>query len=441
MLSTASNGDILIISFWYPPMLCTQAFRWGPIAKELARRGHRTTVVAGWQPGCPREEWDDGVKVYRVGGGITERLRMSRAAQQPNAQSAQPHERNGTLTWLLRVMKQTHDATWKKVYWPDAHCTWFLAAFRRAKAILEKAEVGMLITVGLPFTSHLVGLALKKKRSQLSWLCDMSDPFSYLVPSPPNNRALYDSLNHAAEALIFKRADTVAVTCEETVRRYAELYPEWAQKLVVIPHLLSTSTKQSLSAASPRLVAQRSVIKLVYAGVLDGRTRDPRAFLDACRRIQEHGLTRDFEVHLYGQIENCDSMLAEYESHFGRWLFLHGLVPREVATDAVEGANILVNIGNKYQCQLPSKLVDYGSTGKPILNVVQCPSDLSMEALKGYQAALHVVCEADRITDFQLIQIEDFLQQESCLTPEETALWSHRFTLSAITSSYEQCFL
>jgi hypothetical protein len=175
----------------------------------------------------------------------------------------------------------------------------------------------------------------------------------------------------------------------------------------------------------------------VFAGILDGRIRDPRPLLDACRRIVERGSVPGLQLHLYGPIGDCGEVFGEYSRFRDRWLFLHGLVDKQAADKAVAAGDVLVNIGNKYQCQLPSKLVEYGSTGKPILNVVGCSSDLSMEALKGYKAALHLVCAGGTMADSQIEEMERFLKFQEPLADEEAHAWIRQFKLPAIVKQYE----
>jgi hypothetical protein len=431
---------ILLIAFSYAPMLSTQAFRWTPIAKEMSRRGHEIYVVAGWEPGSIRRECEDGVKVYRVGGQIIERLRRIYNGKKDEAQS-QPiigHSHNVFKRSSLGVFKRIHDVSWKRLYWPDAHCTWSIPAIWQAREILHRRKIDALITVAFPFTSHIVGLALRCQNAALRWLCDMSDPFSYLEPTPPNNVRLYSSLNSAAERKVFGRADVVAVTCDDTMRRYSALYPEWRTKFAVVPHLLSVESGRTLPSETSVLNGQPQKKRLVFTGILDGRIRNPRPLLDACKRISDRGLIAGLQVHLYGMIRDCDAVFEEYLGSHNKWLFVHGVVDKQTADQAIKDADVLVNIGNRYQCQLPSKLVDYGNEGKPILNMIGCPSDLSIEALKDYRAALHLVCMGESLAEPQIEEMEKFLVRQNALPKEEVNAWVQKFKLSSIVTMYEQ---
>lgn len=60
----------------------------------------------------------------------------------------------------------------------------------------------------------------------------------------------------------------------------------------------------------------------------------------------------------------------------------------EKAAHAMKEANILVNIGNNTSYQLPSKVVEYASTGKAILNLVKTESDSSIPFFDAYPASM-----------------------------------------------------
>ncbi len=393
------------------------------------------------EPGCKRQERDGAVIVHRVGGGFIERIRMlrTRTLQEDFTIPERTEVSKEALRSSMNCLKLIHDVTWKKLYWPDERCAWLLPALHRARKLVKDSQIDAVVTVALPFTAHIVGLALKKEFPQLRWLCDMSDPFSYLEPSPPNNQVLYGRLNHFIEKLVFEQTDCMAVNCGVIAKHYSQMYPQCRAKIVEVPHLHSPSSNQAPPVVPSHLEQSNGRHKnLVYVGTLDGRCRDPRPFLDGCRRLLDRGSKPGVEVHFYGKIENCDAIFEIYQAFYNRWLFVHGPVEDSVALRVIQEADVLVNIGNKYQTLLPSKLVDYGSTGKPILNVVGCPSDLSTEALKGYGAALHLVSTDGELSESQIREMGSFLLTQQDMVPAELNAWMGKFTLSPIVSSYER---
>jgi hypothetical protein len=70
---------------------------------------------------------------------------------------------------------------------------------------------------------------------------------------------------------------------------------------------------------------------------------------------------------------------------------LHGILDHKKVLDAVSEADVLINIGNKTTYQLPSKLVDYMATGKPVLNLASIRDDSSADVLRDYPNSLTIV--------------------------------------------------
>ena len=59
------------------------------------------------------------------------------------------------------------------------------------------------------------------------------------------------------------------------------------------------------------------------------------------------------------------------------WVVHHGNVPLDKAFSTMANADVLINIGNTFSNQVPSKIFDYFAFGKPILNVekiADCPA-------------------------------------------------------------------
>ena len=204
---------ILIVSHSYRPHLSPRALRWSTIAEYWVRQGHDVDVIAAWLPGMTREESVDGVRVWRVGGSLSERLRnrlrdTDRADKHSNGDktSAGRSLRAG----LRHVLRIVHDQTWKNLYWPDCSCLWYFPAVYKARAVVPRNDYDVLITSSHPFTGHLIGLQIKKKFDSLPWIVDVGDPFCFERVKPTNNLLLYNRLNYIAEKNIFETADAVS---------------------------------------------------------------------------------------------------------------------------------------------------------------------------------------------------------------------------------------
>lgn len=363
---------ILVVTHAFPPDENPRAFRWGAVVERFAEYGHTVDVVTRATHGEPSEStWRPGVVVHRAEESFTGRLREAlgggRAKERaPVGQAAGGSSRSG---WLGRVARSIHDRTWKQVFWPDFACLWIGNAARTAGRLLERNAYDGLITVSNPFSSHLVGRRLKPWRRGLPWLVDIGDPFSPVPEVAVNNLRLYASANRAAEKSVVGHADTVMVTTPGTREVYADAFPMAADRIVVVPPSFSLPepTRRADASRTP------GPTRLVFAGRLYRGIRNPQPVLNLLRALNDRGL--DLELHVYGDATECSDLFRR--SPVGDCVHLHGQVSRSDVWRRMQEADVLVNLGNATSCQLPSKVVEYLWTGRPVLNLVQRDDDSS----------------------------------------------------------------
>ena len=428
---------ILIITYYYAPAISPRAFRWAAIAEYCARQGHYVDVVCSWMPGQPRAEDLNGVHVYRVGGGAVEALRrrFRKADAHPNVKRSKSRDSDSSSATqnLASFAKWLHDHTWKKVYWPDYACLWYLPALKTAKRLLAMHHYDGLISVSYPFTGHLVGLSLNRSAPQMPWIVDSGDPFCFLERTPTNNYKLYRILNYAYERKIFGRADAIAVTTEPTFEKYAELFPESATKIHVIPPLLSLETNHTIECS---VFPEDQKIRLVFIGTLYRTIRNPDFLLHLFGNLLQTHLADRLELHFFGNIHDCQDCFEPYKILLDTKIFLHGVVSRDKAFQAMKEADILVNIGNDMPYQLPSKVVEYASTGKPVLNLVKTDEDSSVAFFYPYPASLSLLDNTVTLYSDQFDKLIQFIEHPPHIEAQMLQHWLATFQKESIAASY-----
>lgn len=434
----------MIISASYRPLLNPRAFRWSAIAEHWGSEQRLIDVIGAWAPGLERKEILSGVRVFRTGGALVERLRSklrpsSRTTTVADVTTAATAEFGAVKlkNFIKSALRWAHDLYWKNLYWPDYACLWYFPALRQAEALLKERKYDTLITVSDPFTSHLIGRTLKKRHPQLNWLVDLGDPFSFREDNATNNFDLYQQRNLRIERDVFSLADSVTVTTESTRVRYCELFPGSADKIQVIGPLAST-TRESDSTDSP--LKGNSNYKLVFAGTLYRHIRNPHYLLKLYEVLLSGKLGQKLELHFFGGIDDCRSYFAPYESEFGKSLYLHGLVSREVVAEALRSADLLINIGNTNSYQLPSKVVEYAALGKPLAHLSSVEQDCSDEFLSSYPLALRID-SADSADDTKIAnqarQIETLLSKpKPRMTDREIQTVLAPYTINCISERY-----
>ena len=125
-----------------------------------------------------------------------------------------------------------------------------------------------------------------------------------------------------------------------------------------------------------------TVCRCCFFGMLYREIRDPQP---AIALFSEAG--DGIEMRFAGVISG-----AEKEEYFPEGCACKhvGLLAGEALEKEYAGADILVNIGNAVDNQMPSKIFEYISTGKPIINLYKSKDCPTLKYLEKYPAALNI---------------------------------------------------
>ncbi len=338
----------------------------------------------------------------------------------------------GIKSMLGRTIQKAYNLTWKKTYWPDFACLWFFKAFKTAQSLLKQNDFDCLISVSHPFTGHVVGRYLQKKYKVPYWLVDIGDPFCFVETTPLNNAKLYRKLNTQFERSVFNEANGISVTTAGTAKIYTDLFPESGSKIHVIPPVYTL--KGPLKSGALSIKTGPSPIILLFIGTLYKSIRSPQFLLEIFDALRIKSSEDRVELHFIGPVNDCLDVFAPYEHHIGKSVFLHGEVARESVASVLDQADVLINIGNLTSYQLPSKLVEYVSLGKPVLNLYKVPDDASLLFLKGYPAVLNIMESLDRIEAADALKT--FIQSCGEMNKEDFTPWKEPYTIEKITGKY-----
>lgn len=426
---------ILILSYSYNPALTPRAFRWTAMADWLAAQGHNVEVICSKSAGLADFQIMADVRVHRVGGSMRASLK-NWLHRKPAITSAIPITVNTSpamRSGLARAMKQVYALTLKKIMWPDFAGFWYFHALRKAKMLVENNSFDAIVSVSVPFTGHLVGLALQKKYG-IRWLADIGDPFSFMTETPVNNHWLFHKLNYYSESKVLERASVISVTTEGTKTEYCKHFPHVASgKISVIPPLFAIAEQP---VAPQPFFKSNTKIRLVFAGTLYSRIRNPAALLNFFKSMLDEPIGERLELHFFGAINDCEFCFEKFSSLIGTKIFLHGLVAREEALRAMKEATILVNLGNGTAYQLPSKVVEYVMLAKPVLNISPIELDSSQDLFSGFNSIFSVSesslsCDLDIYAD-----AKSFIENPPAIDLPSIAKFSEMHSINRIGKSY-----
>jgi glycosyltransferase involved in cell wall biosynthesis len=243
------------------------------------------------------------------------------------------------------------------ICWPDNTFFWIIPAIKLTKKYLLKRKYFAIISVSHPFSNHIIAMIAKNRFVDTKWIMYMNDPFKYTKLLPVNNKMLFSSLNSLMERRAIRIADK-HVCSFELARYYRKQKKTEILKIPVI---------ECIKPPSKYNPFRNEKVIIVFCGSLYKSIRDPSYFLNIASSFIVEGR---IEVHIYGHVGDCAEIIRSSKLKCGDGIKVMGFVPKKVADEASEKADILLNLSNIEDMQIPSKLFEYMALRKPIINIV-----------------------------------------------------------------------
>ena len=325
---------ILVITQHIFPIQTPRSLRSTELIKELSKKGHCVTVYAvigGYDYSAFEREHKVKIKGINLkwqlnpynSDGINKRCLLDRA--------------------LARILGP-------KTLFPD------IEFYVRVKHIIKKErDTDVIISIANPHPIHW-GVAKAKKELKTFpkvWIGDCGDPFmnNNINKEKPRYFEKY-------ERLFCENVNYISIPVKEAKEAY---YPEYKSKLRIIPQGFNFDFS-STTKPNERLDLRGRKIKLIYAGVFIPKIREPYELIEALKASE-----KPYELHIYTPYTE---MISSYEKQMRGRLYIHQVVPRETLLEIIKNFDVVVNVENSNTTtQVPSKLIDYAISGKPILSI------------------------------------------------------------------------
>lgn len=421
---------ILVISYSYYPANNPRSFRWSAICEYWAQNGITVDVVCAYaETGLSKSERLQGVNVYRS-RDISQQVRATEPTNINAVASSKPCWQTNIKKLLYVVLKKITVL----LRWPDFAWLWIPKAHREAKRLLKSHHYDGIYSVSPAFSSHVVALLLGRQRKNIPWISDYGDPFSLSKESPMNNNWLYSGLNKYIDRLVIRSSKKISVTTVETAKKYVAQLGALEKWVTVIPPLVKCGYFFP-DDRQKSLVSQEGTINVIFAGTLYAAIRNPNFFLELLTKVRKKLLPRNVEIHFYGSVVDCMHEFESYKAAINDWIFLHGTVDQSELKHVYERADVLVNIGNVTTYQTPSKVIEYMSTGLPILNITSVADDSSIPLLQSYPAAISLY-QGDGVTERLVDKVCAFLEQVQQVDIEDVNEILKQYKPETIANTY-----
>ena len=315
---------ILIISRNTYPLQGPRAFRTQELSEELARRGHE-------------------VILYTVQGNYdySSYAKEKSIAMHPihTRHAVGANDGSGKMTMFDRVITKFFK---RLFYYPDIEFV-----FRMEKILRAEQNVDLLITIAQPHSIHWgCGYAKKKLGNSFPkvWVADCGDPF---CGSPFGKWPKYMKI---FERKWCKEVNYITVPTKDSIEGY---FPEFRKKIHVIPQgfdFSKTPVKEYKGNAVPTFI---------FTGTIH-KGRSPEKFMDYLLSLETN---YRFLLYMHSPLDKKYEDLSE-----GRIIYMLAYGRGEIIK-ACSQADFLINVKNPSTVQTPSKLIDYGIAGRPILDI------------------------------------------------------------------------
>jgi hypothetical protein len=337
--------NIIIISKIIYPVNSPRAYRTTELAIEFARQGHKVTVYSVLSDfNYSIFQKDTGVRIKDIG-------RMLFSSRNGDGKSSFP--------LIYRILYHTFH---RLIEFPDIELM-----FKIPRILKLEDDYDMLITIAYPHPIHWGATLSKKilpnKKFPSTWISDCGDPY---VGDPINKKKFF--YFKFIEKWWGRNTDYITIPMEEGKQGY---YPEFHSKIKVIPQGLNF---ENVKIYHP--YAQNKIPTFAYAGMIYPGQRDPTQFLNYLCSIEI-----DFVFIVF---TNNPKFYSLFKSKLKDRLLIKQYIPRFELIYQLSMMDFLINFANPGTVQIPSKIIDYLLTKRPILNVLNTLTEKNITSINEF---------------------------------------------------------
>jgi hypothetical protein len=377
--------NVLIISYFWPPSGAVGAIRPSKLAKSLSLHDWTAVIVTVKEryyeqlnEGSQERDWNGVVIRTKCLGSprllyVWMKSRLFRLLGRVNEFEASVlkgsnHDLGGGTASFLATGRRI---CLSLLHTPDEHQGWLPFAIPTCLKIIRRDSIECVISTGPPFSSHLVGLAVKKL-TRIKWIAEFRDPWVGNEQRPSVLRSgLSNTLNQKLEAAVIRHADRLVCVTPAMTDHYRNAYSRLAaEKWVTITNGFQ---RQDFDALGP--VARSPKFTISYLGSLV-YARSPECLFHAVGElIRERAIpSEDLTIRFIGKCRYAEGRSVEaMAGDHG----LQGIVevidflPRLEALKEMLRAHVLLLLANQQALQVPGKAYEYLAAGAKILAVTE----------------------------------------------------------------------
>jgi len=364
------SKNLLLVSYYFPPMGMGGVQRAAKTAKYFARAGWNVTVLAAVSGSYPSadnsllDDMPDEVKVVRI------------------ADLAPPGTESKKASGF--IIKRASSFWSRLVRLPDSKLFWSKRALKAAEKIVSENSIEYLLTTSPPPSVNSIGLHLRQKFN-LKWLADFRDPWfsDDLPPLTPIHKYARKRL----ESKIMTSADIVTTVTSTHLQHLMHRYPDHQDRYYFIPNGYDPEDLESIEESIP------DKLVITHCGTLCSKF-SVEAFFDVLLDLMQLdlGLQGQLRFEQVGAVSEDIYQLINkrYSSHID--IKFYGYLEHKLALEKLAQTWAVVvfsAIAPGNRMIIPGKLYEGLAFSKPLLGVFEHENPAAT-LIHNMQAAYHL---------------------------------------------------
>ena len=249
---------------------------------ELTKKGNEVTVLTGTAP----EELKKNYEVLYFGSKkFSSNINKVR-------KDSQDSSNNFLKKIIYSILKTIYRFLFKTFSWPDYAMFWAFTIFKNRKRIENKFDI--IISVSLPFTSHLCAYILQKRISA-DWYMDIGDPFSLKINSPENNKIIYSYLNKYYEKKFYQNASKIIFTHNEVAELHQNKFNIDRTKIVIGYPIALLNEKRINNSLNFNY--EDNPLKIGYFGAFTKSVREPNNYINSIANSLDDDIKHEWYIN------------------------------------------------------------------------------------------------------------------------------------------------
>lgn len=359
--------NILLAACYFPPAAVGGVYRSAKFAKYLSAKGYKVFVLTkNWDNSKVPDDTlldfeNENLHVIRVDGAEKYLLNVK------NKDEGNPFKKENKI---VKCLKSIVKNTLLNLVLPDIYILWNRPAYQKACRIIEENNIDVVFTTGNPFSTHLLGLKLKKKFRKIKWLADFRDPWA---TNPINDqKKLLHIIEKSMEKSVVVSCDKLIFTTEGMKGLYFNEYGKYIaeDKIKVVNN---GADIEDFNKYNNMKLRKSKKFTISYVGALYHQFRDPSLFFRGIRKaIEKLDYTEDIIVEFIGnKYLEFDEIVSKY--CLEKYIYNIHHLSHDEAVFKMIGADLLLLIEGRYESSkylIAGKLYEYIMSNTPVLALI-----------------------------------------------------------------------